>query len=70
MGITPTSYAINSTDIDMNQKAVIDLSLGGAAVATPMWLAQATSIGELVLIGGGIVLVGLRIWMAVRELGK
>ena len=54
----------------MNQKAVIDLGLGGAAVATPMWLVQVTTIGELILVGGGIVLVGLRIWMAVKEVSR
>lgn len=48
-------------------KQALDYAMAGAAVSIPLWLESLQTWGEVVALIGGIVLLGLRIGLAIRE---
>ena len=51
-----------------NLQNLIDTAVAGGALSSPWWVQYLQNGLELVALGGGIVLAGLRIRMAVIEL--
>jgi len=51
----------------METKATGDVVLGAGAMTAPLWVETATAWGDLVLVTGGVILVSIRIWAALRE---
>ena len=51
----------------MESKTVQDIASGAGAISAPMWVTSATAWVELLVMCGGLVLVGIRIWQALRE---
>ena len=51
----------------MESKTVQDIAIGAGAISAPMWVTSATAWVELLVMCGGLVLVAIRIWQALRE---
>jgi hypothetical protein len=51
----------------MSDKAAVDLAVGSAAVTAPLWAVNLTVWLNLIIAVGGLVLLGLRIYKAMKE---
>ncbi|MCR9215310.1 MAG: hypothetical protein NXI13_16455 [Proteobacteria bacterium] len=44
-----------------------DVAIGTAATAIPLWLHYFENFGEAFIVGGGIILIIIRVALAIRE---
>jgi len=51
----------------MEPKTVSDVFIGAGAITAPMWVETATAWGDLFLVIGGLILVGVRIYATLKE---
>lgn len=51
-------------------KHALDGAVGGTAVSVPLWIQSIDGWAQLVVAIGGVVLIGLRICIALRDLNR
>ena len=56
--------------VTSGQSIIADLLLGGAAASTPLWLQSLETWAQAIIVFGGVVLLGIRIAIALKELRK